>query len=93
MHINVKPELQLHFFEEPPLGTVAEFWVLGRWKPKCKIGDELFFHFDKQLVASAKVYKIEPPGQSCCAHTGNFRNSWKVFWLCKDFKDLRMGAK
>lgn len=88
MNINVKPEHRDRFWDEPPAGHM-EFWSFGRWQPPCKVGDPLIFRFDGAMVAKAVCCKIEPPGQSKCAHTGRRENAWKVFWLPETFIDMR----
>lgn len=80
-----------HFWEEPPLGH-EEFWAF-RFKPRCQVGDPILFRLDGQVVARAKVARIERPGQSRCEGTGRFANRWKVFWKPDLFKDLREKVK
>lgn len=86
MNINVPESARDHFWNEPPEGS-WEFWSF-RFKPPCKVGDELIFRFDKRPVAKAVVAKIEPPGQTACEGTGRFRNGWKVFWTPESFEIL-----
>lgn len=95
MMINVKPEFREHFWEEPvfddgvPEEEREEFWSLGRWPVKAKVGDKIFFWFDKQLVAEAVVSRVTKPGEERCLSTGKFENSNKVHWSCSSFRDLR----
>jgi hypothetical protein len=88
MNINVKPEARDHFWEAPPPDSM-DFWSMGQWKPKCQIGDKIFFRFDGKVVATAIVYNITKPGQEKCDRTGNYANGWKVWWQNESFKDLR----
>lgn len=87
MNINVPEQARDHFWQEPPQGN-WEFWGF-RFRPPCKVGDELIFRFDKQPVAKAICAKIEKPGESECEQTGKFRSSWKVYWKPETFVDLR----
>ncbi len=89
MNINVPPQARDHFWEEPQPGAM-EFWAF-RFRPPCKVGDQLIFRFDGVPVARATVHAIEPPGRDECARTGRWRNSWKVYWLPESFEDLRGG--
>lgn len=87
MNINV-PEWALeHFWNEPPAGS-REFWSF-RFKPPCRVGEELIFRSNKKPIARAIADEIEPPGRSACASTGRFRSGWKVFWRPETFQDLR----
>jgi hypothetical protein len=86
MNINVPESARAEFWEEPPPGN-WEFWSF-RFKPPCKIGEQLIFRFDKKPVATAVVAKIEPPGKTECERTGRFRSGWKVFWEPQTFKKL-----
>lgn len=87
MNINVSEWARDHFWEEPPAGHM-EFWAF-RFKPPCKVGDELIFRFDKKPVARARVHTIEAPGESSCEGTGKFKHRWKVFWTQESFVNLR----
>lgn len=87
MNINVPPQAQDEFWDEPPEGH-WEFWGL-RFKPKCEIGDKITFHFNGEAVAEAIVAKVERPGSTECAHTGRFKSLWKVYWRPDSFRDLR----
>lgn len=87
MNINVPEWAREHFWEEPPEGA-EEFWAF-RFKPPCRLGEELIFRFDGQPVARARVLRIETPGLSQCEATGKFRPRWKVFWSLDSFEDLR----
>ena len=87
MNINVPEQAREHFWEELPAGH-WEFWSF-RFKPPCKVGDDLVFRFDKTPVAKAVVAKIERPGESECDSTGRFRGGWKVFWRPETFIDAR----
>jgi len=88
MNINVPEKAIDHFWNEPPVGS-WEFWAF-RFKPPCKVGDEIVFRINGIPVARAIVAKIEQPGQSFCEPTGRFRNGWKVFWIPESFQDLRI---
>ena len=87
MNINVPPWARGEFWDEPPADS-DEFWGF-RFQPKCIPGDEVTFRFDRNIVASAIVDRIERPGQSECDRTGRFGTLWKVFWRNETFKDLR----
>jgi len=87
LKINIPDWAWDHFWEEEPEGTV-EFWAF-RFRPPCKVRDDLIFCYRGMPVAKAKVFKIEPPGVSECEATGRFKNRWKVFWLPQSFVDLR----
>jgi hypothetical protein len=87
MNINVPEWARSHFWEEPPPDS-EEFWSF-RFPPPCEVGDVLHFRFDKKLLATAIVDRIERPGQSKCELTGRFGRGWKVFWKPGTFVDLR----
>lgn len=87
MNINVPEHAREHFWDEPPPGS-TEFWAFP-FKPRCQVGDPLYFRFDSVAVAMATVCDVEPPGLSKCASTGKYRNRWKVFWDPESFLDLR----
>lgn len=88
MNINVPKWAEEHFWDEPPKGD-WEFWAF-RFRPPCEVGEILYFRFDKKkIVARAKVAWIEPPGQSKCEHSGEYKNHWKVFWQPESFVDMR----
>ena len=89
MNVNIPAVARDHFWEEPPPDTI-EFWSF-RFPPPCKVGDVLHFRFDKRLVATAIVDRIERPGQSVCEATGKYGRGWKVFWTPESFCDLRGG--
>ena len=89
MKINIPEWAWFHFWEEPPPDAM-EFWAF-RFKPPCRRGDELLFHYEGKVVARAVVHKIEPPGVSECAATAKFKHRWKVFWTQESFEDLRHG--
>lgn len=87
MNINIPDAAYAEFWEDH--GAEAEFWGL-RWKPqKAKVGDPITFHYQKKPVAAAVIHAIEPPGQSACDHSGQFRSVWKIVWLTDTFVDLR----
>ena len=87
MKINV-PEIAIeHFWEEPPEDS-WEFWAFI-WPVKAKVGDTIFFYFNKQFIAKAIIAKIEKPGESECERSGKYRNRWKVYWSPESFEDMR----
>jgi len=86
MKITVDNSVLDHFWEEPPLGS-WEFWAF-RWPVKAKVGDPIFFYFNKQLIAKAVIALIEPPGKSECERTGKYNNRWKVFWTQESFEKV-----
>jgi len=86
MKINVPDEAKDHFWEEPPAGS-EEFWAFV-WPVRAKVGDQIFFQMDKKPVAEAVISRIEPPGQSECERTGQYKNRWKVYWTPESFKKL-----
>ena len=90
MNINVPEFARDHFWEEPPANS-EEFWGF-RFPPPCKVGDPLHFRFDGRIVATARVSRIEQPGQSSCEGTGRFGGTYKVFWTNESFKDVRSGS-
>ena len=87
MKINVPETAIEHFWEEPPEED-WEFWAFV-WPVKAKVGDTIYFYYNKQLIATAVIALIEPPGISKCESTGRYNNRWKVFWTPESFKDLR----
>lgn len=87
MKINVPKEAIDHFWEEPE-EEAQEFWAFT-WPVRAKVGDPIYFYFNKKLIASSIIDRIEKPGQSQCDRTGRFKNKWKVFWRNEDFKDER----
>lgn len=91
MNINVSKIARAHFWEEPPDGH-WEFWAF-RFRPRCKVGEEIIFRFDGKPVAKAIVARIEPPGLTECYSTHQFRTRWKVFWHPETFVDLRDQTK
>lgn len=87
MKINVPESARAEFWHEPPPGH-NEFWGF-RFKPKCVSGDPIYFYFDGEMVATAVVSHIEPPGKSSCQETGRFKNLWKVHWNNDSFSSNR----
>lgn len=87
MNVNIPSPARDHFWEEPPPGH-QEFWSF-RFRPPCEVGETLYFRFDKRVVATATVDRIEAPGKSSCATTGRFSTGWKVFWEPETFIDKR----
>lgn len=87
MRITVPPQAWSHFWEEPPPGS-EEFWAF-RWPQKVKPGDVIEFVYRGETVASAFCSRVEKPGESKCARTGDFENRWKVFWAPESFQDMR----
>lgn len=87
MKINVSEAVIDHFWEEPPEGSL-EFWAF-RFPVKASVGDTIYFHFNKKLIAKAVIHAIEKPGISNCESTGRYKNRWKVFWKQETFEDLR----
>lgn len=90
MKITVPPEMEEHFWEEPPEDS-WEFWAFVWPVKKAKVGDTIYFYLNKKLIATAIIALIEPPGESSCETTGRYKNRWKVFWKPETFKDLRNG--
>lgn len=88
MNINISEESWPEFFHDYG-ADVQEFWGLGRFKPRCEIGDTIYFRYEGRVVATATVSAIGKPGQDECGHSGKFRNSWKIYWAPRSFKDLR----
>ena len=90
MKINVPSSAIGHFWEEPPEGH-HEFWAFI-WPVRAKVGDPIQFFYRKNVIASAVISRIEPPGKSECAGTGRFGSQWKVFWTPESFVDERVKA-
>lgn len=90
MNINVPAWARSHFWDEPPEDS-WEFWSF-KFPPPCKVGEELLFRFDGEVVAKAVVAAIEEPGRVCEA-TGRFGNGHKVFWYPESFVDMRSTLK
>lgn len=91
MRIQVKEEFREDFWVDHTNGEpdMEEFWSLGRWPVKAKLGDTIFFYFDKDLVATATVSRVTKPGEVVCQHSGKYENSNKVHWAASTFVDLR----
>ena len=87
MKINVPETAIEHFWDEPPEDS-WEFWAFV-WPVRAKVGDTIYFYYNKELIATAVIALIEPPGISECERTGNYNNRWKVFWTPESFKDMR----
>lgn len=86
MKINIPDVAWPNFWDD--YGDAIEFWGF-RFKPKANPGDEIFFYYQKQLVATATILRIGRPGEDVCGHSGNFRSSWKVYWEPETFQDQR----
>lgn len=86
MKINVPDKAIDHFWVEPPEGN-WEFWAF-RWPVRAKVGDPIFFYYQKKLIARAVIAKIEKPGESEDERTGKYKNMWKVYWTNDSFIDL-----
>lgn len=86
MKINIPEQAWNHFWEEPSKGAV-EFWGF-RFKPKCQIGDEIIFLYNRVPVAKAVVARIGRPGGDECSATGRFKNLWKVYWTQESFHEI-----
>lgn len=89
MNINIPPDSRAWLFGVPV--DHCALWSLGRWRPKCEIGDPIHFRFDGQLVARARVDEICPPGtHDTISHHGlRDLRGWKVIWSQMSFEDLR----
>lgn len=85
MNVNIPETAIEHFWEEN--NASEEFWSF-RFKPPCEVGYDLIFRYNRKPIATAKVLRIEKPGQSKCLNTGKFGNGWKVIWDTKTFKKL-----
>lgn len=85
LKIRVPPFAQSAFFQDH--GAEEEFWAM-RAKPKTHAGEMIEFYFGSKPVASAKVSRVEAPGQSSCGHSGKFGNKWKVHWRDDSFRRL-----
>jgi hypothetical protein len=90
MNINIPPDSREWLFA-PRDRFQACLWSLGRFRPKCEVGNWLLFRFDGKIVARAKVYLILRPGEhNCVAHHGlRELKGWKVVWKQTTFQDLR----
>jgi len=87
MKINVPAQAIDHFWVEPPDGN-WEFWAF-RWPVRAKVGDPIYFYYNKKPIAFAIIAKIEKPGQSEDERTGKYKSMWKVYWTNNSFIDLR----
>lgn len=82
LKIRVPPFAQSAFFQDH--GAPEEFWAM-KMRPKTRAGDVIEFYFGSKPVATAKVSRVEEPGQSTCGHSGKFGAKWKVHWKDASF--------
>ena len=69
------------------LGDWLNFWTF-KFRPRCKIGDELLFMVDSRPLARARVSGVEPPGIPWQEGDAELFNQWKVYWYQRTFQAL-----
>lgn len=87
MNITVYPDSYDWLFQKRYLSL----WAMGRWEPKCKVGDWLYFRWHGKLIARAKCSEIRRPNEgNTIKHDGERElKGWKVLWHGSTFEDLR----
>jgi len=90
-HINIPPDSQSWLFSDPGDSGDGRLWSVGRFEPKCRAGDDLFFKFGGTVVAAATVHEVYQPGlfDGLCHNGMRYLSGWKVTWLNESFIDLR----
>ena len=90
ININIPPDSQEWLFSPAPLDD-GRLWSLGRFRPACDAGDDIFFRFDGDIVAAATVHEVYKPGlfDAVCHNGKRFLSGWKVTWMNEAFIDLR----
>jgi hypothetical protein len=90
MNINIPPDSQDWLFAPPDPDHDGALWSF-RYPPPCEVDDSIYFRFDGQIVARARVCAILEPGHlDGFAHHGKrYLCGHKVCWLWSSFEDLR----
>lgn len=88
MNINVPESAIAHFWVEPPPDSI-EFWKM-RFPPPCKMGETLWFRYQKVIIASAIVSQIIHRPRNYTDDKGvTFGPGFYIYWQPESFVDRR----
>lgn len=94
MNINIPPDSQQWLFQNHDRSEGSGAIWSFRWPPPCEIGDTLNFRFEGEIVATAIVDDIIPPGvcDGFAHHGKRYLQGHKVVWMWETFRDVREKA-
>ena len=84
MKITVPVWAREHFWEEPPNGS-REFWAF-RFKPRCQVGDEINFRFDRKHWLRQRSPKFSRPARVHAKKQGDSRICGKSIGIQRRFR-------